>query len=118
MKSNNSSVLIIDDEQMIVDQLSFFLSEFEYEVTGLSDSKKALEYINKNAYDIVLTDLKMPDVSGLDIIKAVNYASNVYIIGVMPMFISLFIILFLINMYLAIIGVVLSFIIFYGYLKL
>ena len=72
MKSNNSSVLIIDDEQMIVDQLSFFLSEFEYEITGLSDSKKALEYINKNAYDIVLTDLKMPDVSGLDIIKAVN----------------------------------------------
>lgn len=72
MKSNNTSVLIIDDEPMIVDQLSFFLIEFGFEVTGLSDSRKALDYIDNKAYDIVLTDLKMPDVSGMDIVKAVK----------------------------------------------
>ncbi len=72
MKPSVASILIIDDEQLIVDQLSFFLGEFGYNITGLSDSKEALKYIKENDYDIVLTDLKMPEVSGMDIIKAVK----------------------------------------------
>jgi FixJ family two-component response regulator len=70
MKSDKMSVLIIDDEQTIVDQLSFFLTEYGFDVAGLSDSKKALEYINQKTYDIILTDLKMPVISGMDIVKA------------------------------------------------
>jgi len=76
MTSNNTSVLIIDDEPMIVDQLTLFLTEYGFEVTGFSDSKKALEHIDKKAYDIILTDLKMPDVSGMDIVKAVTQKGN------------------------------------------
>jgi len=70
MKSDKMSVLIIDDEQTIVDQLSFFLTEYGFDVAGLSDSKKALEYINQKTYDIILTDLKMPVISVMDIFKA------------------------------------------------
>ncbi|RKY51840.1 MAG: hypothetical protein DRP89_08665 [Candidatus Neomarinimicrobiota bacterium] len=72
MEPSVTSILIIDDEQLIVDQLSLFLGKFGYNITGLSDSEEALKYIKENDYDIVLTDLKMPVVSGMDIIKAVK----------------------------------------------
>ncbi|MDP8237839.1 MAG: response regulator [Candidatus Hatepunaea meridiana] len=72
MPLNGTSILLIDDEQLIVDMLTAFLDQNGYDVTGLTDSKAALKLINARDFDIVLTDLKMPDVSGLEIAKAVK----------------------------------------------
>ena len=73
MKDNNqASILIIDDEKDILDTLMHALSGIGYKIKGLSNSKIALKNIKNNNYDIVITDIMMPDISGLDIIKKVK----------------------------------------------
>ncbi len=70
MTQKDIKIIIIDDEKLIVDELVFFLKEYNFNVVGYSDSQKALDVLNNTNYDIIITDLKMPQVSGLDIIKA------------------------------------------------
>ncbi|MBF0360240.1 MAG: response regulator [Oligoflexia bacterium] len=68
-KKQKPSIIIIDDEEVICEVLADFLSE-EFEVTTLSDSQEALKRIEKKKYDLVVTDLNMPNVNGLDILFA------------------------------------------------
>ncbi|MBN2281952.1 MAG: response regulator [Candidatus Marinimicrobia bacterium] len=75
MSKEKISILIVDDEEMIVDEFLFFLEQFGYNVQGLTDSKVAVEKIKKEKFDIVVTDLKMPEVSGMDIAKTVKQYS-------------------------------------------
>ncbi len=72
MQLENISVLVIDDEHIIVDILTTYLENNGFNVTGLTDPQEALKYIEKEAYDIVLTDLMMPKVSGMDVMKTVK----------------------------------------------
>ena len=72
MSKEKITILIVDDEEMIVDEFLFFLEQFGYNVQGFTDSKVAIEKIKKERFDIVVTDLKMPDVSGMDIAKTVK----------------------------------------------
>lgn len=72
MGKEKINILIVDDEEMIVDEFLFFLEQFGYNVQGLTDSKVAQERLKKEKYDIIITDLKMPDVSGMDIAKTVR----------------------------------------------
>ena len=72
MRTNKIKILLIDDERVIVDMLTPFLNGEGFAVTGLTDSTEALDYIKDETYDIVLTDLKMPEVSGMDIVRAVK----------------------------------------------
>ncbi|UCH62547.1 MAG: response regulator [Fidelibacterota bacterium] len=67
-----ATILVVDDEEFIVEAISRHLSESGYEVEGLVKSSKALEAIKKNDFDMVITDLRMPDVSGIDLARAVH----------------------------------------------
>lgn len=64
-------VLIVDDEPTLV----FFLmqglrdSEIPYEVNSASSAEEALAMFTLNQYDLLITDLKMPDVNGLTLIE-------------------------------------------------
>ncbi len=60
-------VLAVDDETQIVELLSLMLTEAGHEVKGCSEPLEAMELIEKNRYDLVLTDLGMPGVSGWEI---------------------------------------------------
>ncbi|MBU1100900.1 MAG: sigma-54 dependent transcriptional regulator [Bacteroidetes bacterium] len=63
-------ILLIDDNQAVLNFLQiFFLQTGKYEVTTLQDSTKAYELIEKNEFDILLLDMDMPNVTGLDILK-------------------------------------------------
>lgn len=66
------TILVVDDERFIVEAISQHLRDSDYEVVGLVDSTEALERVNKEDFDLVLTDLRMPDVSGMDIARAVH----------------------------------------------
>jgi DNA-binding NtrC family response regulator len=46
--------------------------EDDYEVTGLSDPEEAIRFVRENPVDVVLTDLSMPKVDGIEILKAVK----------------------------------------------
>ncbi|GEM_PF-725417 len=72
MNYQNASIVIVDDESMIVDQLQFYLSEIGFKVTGFTDSTQALEILKNKRFDILMTDLKMPNISGMDLVKVIR----------------------------------------------
>jgi two-component system response regulator HydG len=64
------SVLIVDDESSILDTLRILLRKEGYEVATAQGGKAGLEQIRTGSHDIVLTDVRMPQVTGLDILQA------------------------------------------------
>jgi two-component system response regulator HydG len=66
------SLLVIDDESGILDTLRILLKNEGFEVTTAQGGKAGLEALKGSAPDIVLTDVRMPQVSGIDILQAVR----------------------------------------------
>ena len=64
------SLLIVDDESGILDTLRILLRNEGFEVTTAQGGKAGLEQIRTGNHDVVLTDVRMPQVSGLDILQA------------------------------------------------
>ena len=69
-------IMVIDDEKPIVDTLMIYFDRIGYNVKGYYDSVEAREVLQKEKYDIVFTDLKMPEVSGMEIVKTVKEQEN------------------------------------------
>ncbi len=66
-------VIVIDDDQAVLNYLNIFLLQAgDLDVTTLSDSRRAYHELKSNQYDLLLLDMDMPDVTGLDILKNIN----------------------------------------------
>jgi len=65
-------ILIIDDEKSIVDLLSVVFKKEGYKVETSLSSSKALELIDREDFDLVLTDIKLPQKSGMEILKYIR----------------------------------------------
>jgi DNA-binding NtrC family response regulator len=63
-------ILLIDDETEMLNSLNKILSQREYAITLLQNGTEALNRVKSENFDLIITDLKMPDVSGLDILEA------------------------------------------------
>jgi len=75
------SVIIVDDESIIRNGLSRFIEiqNMEFEVLGsFSDGSQAIDFLNENNCDVIITDIRMYDVSGIDLAKFV-YENKPYI---------------------------------------
>ena len=70
--SQQPSVLVIDDESGILDTLRILLKKEGFEVITAQGGKAGLDAIRASTPDIVLTDVRMPQVTGLDILQAVK----------------------------------------------
>ena len=73
-------VLVVDDEKLIVKGIRFALEQDGYEVTCAYDGEEALQYAKETEFDIVLLDLMLPKISGLDVCQQIREFSNVPII--------------------------------------
>ncbi len=65
-------ILIIDDEKSILDLLSMVFKKEGYRVRATLSAKKALELLNKEEFGLILTDIKLPEMSGFEILKRVR----------------------------------------------
>ncbi|MFH1690443.1 MAG: sigma-54 dependent transcriptional regulator [Candidatus Eisenbacteria bacterium] len=65
-------ILIVDDEDSIRDYLSMMLEREGYEVSASEDGKKALKLNSKQAYDVVITDIQLPGMSGIDVLTTLH----------------------------------------------
>ncbi len=66
-------ILVIDDDQAVLNYLNVFLLQTgDYEVSLLSDSSRAAALLESSNFDVVLLDMDMPEVTGLDILKTIN----------------------------------------------
>lgn len=67
---------IVDDEVLIGEILAGYLSE-DYEITVFADSRKAMPHLLENNYDLILSDIKMPGITGLELLAAVREVNPV-----------------------------------------
>jgi PAS domain S-box-containing protein len=72
MMSNNPKVLIVDDDPRMCDSLKALLSNRDYQLQICNSASEALECLAKNNFDLVLLDIVMPDMSGLQIMDYIN----------------------------------------------
>jgi len=61
------TVLIVDDEQIVLDVLRRILSKFGYDTVAADSGELALERFSREAFDLVLMDVLMPDMKGFRI---------------------------------------------------
>jgi DNA-binding NtrC family response regulator len=76
-------ILVVDDEDIIRESLSFILRKEKYEVEEAANGKIAFEMLKESSYDLVITDLEMPEMKGielLDELRKVNLQTNTIVI--------------------------------------
>jgi len=73
-------LLAVDDEEVLLKGLKFSLIQEGYEVDSASDGKEAYEMILNNDYDLILLDIMLPKMNGLEVCKKVRQDSMVPII--------------------------------------
>ncbi|HWH04094.1 MAG TPA: sigma-54 dependent transcriptional regulator [Gemmatimonadales bacterium] len=71
-RSSQPSILVVDDESGILQTLQILLKNEGFDVTTAQGGKAGLEALKAHAPDIVLTDVRMPQVTGIDILAAVR----------------------------------------------
>ena len=76
MSPRVKKILIIDDEQEICEMLYTFLIPHNYKVFLAFNGQMGLEYFEEIKPDIVLLDLKMPDIDGLEVLKIIRKVSQ------------------------------------------
>jgi len=70
-----SKILVVDDEQSMRDFLSIMLKKEGYDVVTAENGGGALKAIQAEIFDLVITDVKMPDIDGIEVLKTVKEVS-------------------------------------------
>ena len=73
-------VLVVDDEKLIVKGIRFNLEQDGMEVDCAYDGEEAVEKAKENKYDIILLDLMLPKMDGLEVCQQIREFSNVPIV--------------------------------------
>lgn len=61
--------LVVDDDQATLDLMRFQLEDEGFEVKTADTGQKGLDYVQEKEFDIILTDLQLPDFSGMEMVK-------------------------------------------------
>ncbi|MDR1600754.1 MAG: response regulator transcription factor [Oscillospiraceae bacterium] len=73
-------LLLVDDEPLILKGLKYSLEQDGYEVDSAADGEEALAMFGNRAYDLILLDVMLPEISGVEVCQRVRERSNVPII--------------------------------------
>lgn len=70
-----SSILVVDDEPVARQSLTDILKLEGFNVTAVANGQAAVEYVRTHPVDLMVVDLRMPGMDGLDVVQVVNQAS-------------------------------------------
>ena len=79
---NRSRILIVDDEPSMRELLDIVLRREGHEVFTASNGKAAVEILEREPIDLLVSDIKMPDMSGVEVLKA-GKALDPDLVGIM-----------------------------------
>lgn len=74
MPSQKTAILVVEDEPKLCRLVELHLADEGYAVESASDAEAGLKLLNKGSYSLILTDLKLPGMSGLEFLKAAKKA--------------------------------------------
>ncbi len=69
MSKPKHSILIVDDDQIVADSLAAFFQSEGCEATAVYTPDDAIEQLKQSTYDILLTDLNLPKINGIDLLR-------------------------------------------------
>jgi two-component system response regulator AtoC len=76
MDMSRKNILVIDDEPSIRSFLAEVLRRMNYNVELVGSGEKALRRLQREKFDLLITDIRLPDISGMEILKAVKKLKN------------------------------------------
>jgi DNA-binding NtrC family response regulator len=82
-----ASILVVDDEEVVRRSYARILDELDCDAQAAADGEQALQAMERRPFDVVLLDVRMPGLQGLDVLKAIKQrwpASEVVIITGYP----------------------------------
>ena len=80
MAERPTRILLVDDEQAILTLLSYPLAQDGYEVVRAADGVEAMARFGETEFDLVVLDVTMPHMDGLDVCRRMRATSSVPII--------------------------------------
>jgi two-component system response regulator PilR (NtrC family) len=86
MAKSKGRVLVVDDEKSMREILEIFLRNEDYDVSVAADGKSAVESIRSDIFDLIISDMKMPKMGGLELLKNVKESSPDTVFVVMTAF--------------------------------
>jgi two-component system response regulator PilR (NtrC family) len=72
VKTKQHKILVVDDELSMREFLDVLLSKEGYKLSLASNGKQAVKLIQTNSYDLVLTDIRLGDITGFDVLNKVK----------------------------------------------
>lgn len=78
----SGNILLVEDEHSIAEPVIYNLKQDGYSVTHVDEGPIALEIFNEQPFDLIILDIMLPEISGLDICRSIRKKSNVPIIMV------------------------------------
>jgi YesN/AraC family two-component response regulator len=73
-----SSILIIDDEYTVIEPLIVLLESENFKITWAKNGKEALEFIKRESFDWICTDIVMPDMDGLELLHQLRSVNRTF----------------------------------------
>jgi DNA-binding NtrC family response regulator len=70
--SEKQSILLVDDDQEFRKAMKKMFEKSGYEVTVAADGREALEILTKGTFDLIISDLRMPNLNGMELMEAIK----------------------------------------------
>lgn len=72
MIKKEKTIMVVDDNEAILKSIAALFSEFDYAVTACGNAREALAKIKETNFDAVLSDVKMPEISGIELLEKIH----------------------------------------------
>ena len=83
---NKTKILIVDDDVNICEILKDILEEKGYEVTTVNDGGSAIDCARNSAQDVILLDMRLPDMNGLETYRVIRKFDSAVLVAFMTVY--------------------------------